>query len=287
MQMKNIVFFTGAGVSAESGVKTFRDHNGLWDNHRIEEVAHIDGWRANRELVLSFYNARRAQMATVVPNAAHIAIAELANDPRFSVRVVTQNVDDLHERAGSTNIIHLHGELKKSRSTVDPRLVYECTGDINIGDKCEKGSQLRPHITWFGEMLDTTALSTARDLAMDADYFVIVGTSMVVQPAASIPFLTGHKTPIFYVDPNGISDVEIPEHRRMLFTHVMANATTGIKTVIDRINRLETDIKVGDNIRVLDSLVTKVTKIDGDKYYFLDEDGKEWQETKDAIELVR
>lgn len=239
MSKKKIVFFTGAGVSAESGVKTFRDNDGLWENYRVEDVAHVDAWDKNRELVLKFYNERRAQLPTVEPNAAHIAIAKLQEDDRFEVHVVTQNVDNLHERAGSDRVTHLHGELTKARSTVNPKLVYEWEGDINVGDKCEKGSQLRPHITWFGEMLDMGKLEHARDLAEEADYFVIVGTSMVVQPAASIPYLTGHKTPIFYVDPTEVNMDNVPSTRRNLFTHVMANASTGVARVIERIKEME------------------------------------------------
>lgn len=236
--MKKIVFFTGAGISAESGVKTFRDNGGLWNEYKVEEVAHIDGWRRNKELVLEFYNKRRAEMPTVSPNAAHIAIAELQKSGLFEVHVVTQNVDDLHERAGSTDVLHLHGELKKARSTMDPSLIYDWTEDIKIGDKCEKGSQLRPHVTWFGEALDYGILGRAKYLAEEADFFVVVGTSMAVQPAASIPFMSKETALIYYVNPDGLMGVEIPQYRRGFFYHVMDVASTGVQKVIDEIKSL-------------------------------------------------
>lgn len=236
--MKKIVFFTGAGISAESGVKTFRDNGGLWNEYKVEDVAHINGWRKNKELVLEFYNKRRAEMPTVEPNLAHKAIAELQASGEYEVHVVTQNVDDLHERAGSTGVLHLHGELKKARSTVDPSLIYEWTEDIKLGDKCEKGSQLRPHVTWFGEPLDYTILGRAKYLAEEADIFVVVGTSMAVQPAASIPFMSKETALIYYINPDGLVDVHIPSYRRAFFYHVMDVATTGVQKVIEEIKSL-------------------------------------------------
>lgn len=235
--MKKVVFFTGAGVSAESGINTFRYGDSMWENHNVDEVAHIDAWSWNKENMLKFYNQLRSKLSTVEPNAAHLAIAKMQNEG-FDVYVITQNVDNLHERAGTKDVTHLHGELTKSRSSLNPKLIYDCIGDINIGDVCERGSQLRPMVTWFGEGLDPVLLNEASNLARNADYFIIVGSSMAVQPAASIPFLTKEDTPIFYVDPRSM-DFEIPRSRRPSFMHVMANATTGIPKVIDRIKMIE------------------------------------------------
>jgi NAD-dependent deacetylase len=205
--MKKILIFTGAGVSKESGIETFRDSkDSLWNNYKIEDVATIDAWRKNRELVLDFYNQRRAQLKDVEPNLAHKLIAGLEKD--FEVTLVTQNVDNLHERAGSTNIIHLHGELTKSISTFPGSTeVYDCPGDINIGDKCARGAQLRPHIVWFGENLDPANLDKATIAANECDICIIVGTSMQVAPANQIPLLVKDGTPIYYVDPGEAFDV--------------------------------------------------------------------------------
>lgn len=183
-----IVFFTGAGISAESGVPTFRDSDGLWEGHRPEEVASISEWnshynrKAKRETILRFYNEMRKSLSKVEPNKAHYDIAKLQES--HEVYIITQNVDDLHERAGSLNVLHLHGSLLESKSTYDSSLVYECTGDINIGDKCERGSQLRPNVVWFGE--DVPLLIEAYDIIKDADAIIAVGTSGVVEPAASL-----------------------------------------------------------------------------------------------------
>lgn len=229
MDKKKILIFTGAGVSAESGVATFRTgDDGLWYNHRVEDVATPDGWRRDREKVLNFYNMRRDQMKDVEPNLAHKIIADLEKD--FDVTVVTQNVDDLHERAGSTNIIHLHGELKKVRSTLNPSLVYDWTEDCNIGDKCEKGSQLRPHIVWFGENLDPDFVDMATEAAKECDVCIVVGTSMKVSPANTIPFLTKEGTAIYYVDLSDL-DFYVPEYRTHLFTHYQELASTGMEKV--------------------------------------------------------
>ncbi|MEM7105171.1 MAG: Sir2 family NAD-dependent protein deacetylase [Bacteroidota bacterium] len=194
---KKIAILTGAGISAESGIKTFRGAGGLWEGHKVEDVASPGGWYRNRELVLKFYNERRAQLHTVFPNAAHKALAELDED--FEVCVITQNVDDLHERGGSKRVLHLHGELLKARSTVNPSLVYDWPGDINLGDQCDEGSQLRPHIVWFGEavpMLDPAIQITAL-----SDYFIIIGTSMQVYPAASLIEYVRPEVPKFFIDP--------------------------------------------------------------------------------------
>ena len=180
---KKIVVFTGAGISAESGIKTFRDHGGLWENYPIELVASIEGWRHDPALVLEFYNMRRKDAASAQPNAAHFAIAKL--EEKFEVVVVTQNVDSLHEKAGSTNVIHLHGELSKARSSVDENLIHEIgDNDINMGDTCELGGQLRPHIVWFGEI--PLNMDVARTHFKDASYVLAVGSSLVVEPAASL-----------------------------------------------------------------------------------------------------
>ena len=169
---QNIVILTGAGISAESGIKTFRDADGLWEGHDVMSVASPQGWQKDMPLVLDFYNQRRAQLKEVVPNAGHKALVEL--ESKYDVIVVTQNVDDLHERAGSSNIIHLHGELTKVRSSVDESLVHQCDGDVNVGDLCSKGSQLRPHIVWFGEMVPM--LEKAVEVTSQADIIIIIGT---------------------------------------------------------------------------------------------------------------
>lgn len=193
-----IVVLTGAGVSAESGISTFRDSGGLWDKYRIEEVATPEAWYRNPELVLKFYNERRRQLATVEPNAAHYALAEL--EKYFNVVIITQNVDNLHERAGSKNVLHLHGELTKARSTADSHLIYEIGyRDINLGDTCEKGSQLRPHIVWFGEPVPL--ITKAIEISKTADVFIVVGTSMVVYPAAGLIEFVPRESPKYIIDP--------------------------------------------------------------------------------------
>ena len=228
---KKILVFTGAGVSAESGIQTFRDlKNGLWYDYKIEDVATPEGWRKDKSRVLDFYNKRRAQLKDVNPNLAHQIIADLEKD--FDVTILTQNVDDLHERAGSTNITHLHGELKKARSTVDPSIVIDCSEDINIGDKCPKGSQLRPHIIWFSEMLDPGNLEYSRLVATEADVCIVVGTSMQVSPANLIPFTTKEDCLIYYVDPSDV-DFKISENRKPFFKHFRESATTGMQKVYD------------------------------------------------------
>lgn len=226
---KKILIFSGAGLDKESGVETFRDSkDGLWNNNKIEDVATINGWYRDREKVLNFYNMRRSQLKNVEPNIAHKIIAELEND--YDVTVVTQNVTDLHKRAGSTNIIHLHGELKKVRSTLNPSLIYDWEGDCNIGDKCERGSQLRPHIVWFGEELNQSNMDRALDAAKNCDICIIVGTSMQVSPANSIPFLTKETATIYYVDPSD-ADFYVAEYRRDFFHHYKEAASTGMEKV--------------------------------------------------------
>ncbi|MCH7398082.1 NAD-dependent deacylase [Belliella sp. DSM 107340] len=180
---KKLVVLTGAGISAESGIATFRDSNGLWEGHNVMDVASPEGWRKDRALVLDFYNQRRKQALGVKPNEAHLELARL--EKYFDVTIITQNVDNLHEKAGSNNVIHLHGELFKSQSTMDPSLVYKMDGwELNIGDKCERGSQLRPFIVWFGEMVPM--IEPAIDIVSKADIFAVIGTSLLVYPAAGL-----------------------------------------------------------------------------------------------------
>lgn len=226
--MKKILVFTGAGVSAESGVKTFRDHGGLWNGHDVNEVAHINGWRKNPQKVLDFYNQRRAELKNMVPNRAHELISEL--ERKFEVTVITQNVDDLHERAGSNNVIHLHGELLKCRSTGD-NTIYDCDHDINIGDCCPDGYQLRPHIVWFGENLDTIDLNRAYNEAKSTDICIVIGTSMQVLPAASIPFCTKDNCIIYYIDPSDVN-FTVPSDRKIYFYHIRKTATLGMEEVV-------------------------------------------------------
>lgn len=222
---QKIVVLTGAGISAESGIKTFRDSNGLWENHRIEEVATPEGWAANPGLVLDFYNKRRAQLLEVTPNDGHRALAELEQD--LEVHIVTQNVDDLHERAGSTQVLHLHGELRKVRSERYPHLIYGWDNDLQLGDLCERGTQLRPHIVWFGEAVPM--LEPAADLASEADVFLIVGTSLQVYPAAGLMHYAPRNIPVYYVDPHPQLNVELS---RMSNLSVVAEpATTGVRKV--------------------------------------------------------
>ena len=238
MSKKKILVFTGAGVSAESGVETFRSGaDGLWCNYKIEDVATPSGWRKDKEKVLEFYNKRRSQLQTVDPNDAHRIIADL--EKYFDVTVVTQNVDNLHERAGSTNVIHLHGELTKVRSTLDPSLVYDWGyKDLNIGDKCEKGSQLRPYIIWFHEPLEESIVNNVTEIAFDSDVCVVVGTSMQVSPANTIPFLTKDNALIYYIDPTDRLDFYVPEYRRGFFYHFQDVATKGMNDVSDDLKKI-------------------------------------------------
>ena len=199
--MKNLVILTGAGISAESGIMTFRDMGGMWEQYDIMEVASPQGWEKNKQLVLDFYNERRKQLKEVKPNYGHIGLVELEKE--YNVQIITQNVDDLHERAGSKNILHLHGELTKVRSTVDPALIYTLDGwELKLGDKCAKGSQLRPHIVWFGEAVP--AIEEAIEIASKADIFVVIGTSMAVYPAASLINYTPIDCKKYLIDPNDV-----------------------------------------------------------------------------------
>ena len=222
--MQKIVVLTGAGISAESGIKTFRDSDGLWENHRIEDVATPQGWHNNRTLVLEFYNQRRAQLLACEPNDAHKALARL--EGQYDVTIITQNVDDLHERGGSTNIIHLHGELLKARSSVDERLVYVWQKDITHEDKCEKGSQLRPHIVWFGEAVPM--IEKAAGAMVQAGIVIVIGTSLQVYPAAGLLQYAPAAAQKFIIDPKPVSSSEIAGIR-----HIMAPATKGMLTLLD------------------------------------------------------
>ncbi|MFT4761619.1 MAG: NAD-dependent deacetylase [Paraglaciecola sp.] len=226
---KKIVVLTGAGISAESGISTFRDADGLWEGFDVREVASPDGWHKNRELVLKFYNDRRRQLKSVKPNIAHHALVDLEKD--FEVVVITQNVDDLHERAGSSQIIHLHGELKKVRSTLDERLVYDWEEDCNIGDRCEKNAQLRPHIVWFGEMVPM--LEVAQAAIMMADIVIIVGTSMQVYPAAGLVSYAPKGTKVYFVDPNPTINHELDLQDNLEI--IGEKGSVGVPLVVERI----------------------------------------------------
>ncbi|WP_417886766.1 SIR2 family NAD-dependent protein deacylase [Zunongwangia sp.] len=195
--MKNLVVLTGAGISAESGIKTFRDADGLWEGYDVMEVASPQGWKKNKELVLDFYNQRRRQLLKVFPNKAHYALAKL--EAHFKVDIITQNIDDLHERAGSSNVTHLHGELLKVRSTFNEKVILDWKDDLKVGDSCEHNSQLRPHIVWFGEMVPM--LDVAIEKVSKADILLIIGTSMQVYPAAGLIDFIQANTPIYFVDP--------------------------------------------------------------------------------------
>ena len=226
--MKNLVVLTGAGISAESGISTFRDSGGLWEQYRIEDVATPEGWMRDPKLVTDFYNQRRKQLLEVEPNYGHIALVEL--EKYFNVYVVTQNVDNLHERAGSKNIVHLHGELTKVRSERFDHLIYELTPDryeVKIGDKCEKGFQLRPHIVWFGGPVPM--LEEAVRLAQKADIFVVVGTSLNVYPAASLVHYVQPEVPVYVVDPNSVAINDSRWH------YIRLGASEGMKEFIKQI----------------------------------------------------
>lgn len=196
--MKKLVVLSGAGISAESGIRTFRDSGGLWESHRVEDVATPEAWQRNRKLVLEFYNQRRKQALSVEPNRAHEILVEL--EKHYDVTIITQNVDHLHERAGSSHVLHLHGELFKVRSTSNPSLVYTLDGwELNEGDLCEEGSQLRPHIVWFGE--EVPMMTEAVHITEQADIFVVIGTSLAVYPAAGLVYYVDSKVPIYIIDP--------------------------------------------------------------------------------------
>lgn len=224
-QRPKVVVLSGAGISAESGIKTFRDADGLWEGHDVMEVASPQGWRKNQQLVLDFYNARRRQLFEVAPNAAHVAFAVL--EQQCDVHVVTQNVDDLHERAGSTQVMHLHGELRKARSTRDESLVYAWDGDISLTDRCARGAQLRPHIVWFGEAVPL--LAEAEVIVSQADAVFVVGSSMQVYPAAGLVACAPKGSAIYYIDARPTLNHELRELERHGRLVVFAEpASTGV-----------------------------------------------------------
>lgn len=220
---KHLVVLTGAGISAESGIKTFRDADGLWEGHNVVEVATPEGFKANPKLVLDFYNQRRKQLFEVEPNSAHFDLAKLENE--YNVSIITQNVDDLHERAGSSNVIHLHGELIKSRNVVDAFTFFDCKTDINLGDTCPNGHQLRPHIVWFGE--DVPMIEKAMEICKTANILLIIGTSMQVYPAAGLRHYVPENTPTYFIDPKPAME------SKYNLTVITENATIGMKSVLE------------------------------------------------------
>lgn len=233
---KKIVILTGAGIDAESGIKTFRDSNGLWEEHKVEDVASPEGWKKHPQLVLDFYNQRRRQVGTSEPNDGHKDLLIL--DEKYDVHIVTQNISDLQERAGSKNVLHLHGEITKARGTMyefkkSPADVIYDIGyeDIKIGDLCKvNNTQLRPDIVWFGEAV--TAMDEAESLAMDADIFVIIGTSLNVYPAAGLVRMTHLNTPIYIIDPNEVEQIGLTS-RKDHIQYIKKPATTGVKELVD------------------------------------------------------
>jgi NAD-dependent deacetylase len=223
--MKKIVILTGAGMSAESGISTFRDAGGLWEKHRIEDVATPGGWKANPALVLEFYNQRRRQLLDCKPNAGHFAVAAL--EKNFDVQIITQNIDNLHEQAGNSKVLHLHGELLKARSTGPGHEIYELEAakpDILLGDFCPKGFQLRPHIVWFGEAVPE--IERAARMVELADIFVVIGTSLQVYPAAGLMHNVRDNVPIYLIDPNEMPN--LPKH----VTVIHKGASEGMKDLI-------------------------------------------------------
>ena len=233
--MKKIVVLSGAGISAESGIKTFRDADGLWNNYRIEEVASPAAWARHPQLVLDFYNMRRKQLYEVEPNAAHFGLAKMEED--FDVEIVTQNVDDLHERAGSTNVLHLHGEIKKVCSTLDPDIVFTLDGwELKLGDLCPKGSQLRPHIVWFGE--EVSNIMVAGTIVRNADILVVIGTSLQVYPAAGLFHHAHQDIPKFLIDPNAEPD---PYVRNL--SVIRENATVGVQQLLEQLRSTKYEVR--------------------------------------------
>jgi NAD-dependent deacetylase len=222
-----LVVFSGAGISAESGIKTFRDSDGLWEEYDINEVATPQAWERNKALVLDFYNKRRRQVLAASPNKAHEALVKL--EKKFDVHIITQNIDDLHERAGSKQVLHLHGEITKSRSTADPRLVYPIKGtELNLDDTCEKGSQLRPHIVWFGEMVPE--MENAYRIAQKAELFMVIGTSMAVYPAAGLIDYVPTHIPKYLIDPG---DVKVYGVNNL--TIIKEKAGIGLSMLLDKL----------------------------------------------------
>jgi NAD-dependent deacetylase len=227
MKKKKIVVFTGAGISSESGLKTFRDGGGLWEEYKVEDVATLQAWEQNPERVIEFYNSRRRQILLAKPNAAHYAIAEL--EKKFDVQIITQNIDDLHERTESKKILHLHGEITKSRSCEDPTLIYNIPGwKMNYGEVCEKGHLLRPHIVWFGEFVPN--MEEAVNTVSCADIFIIVGTSLNVYPAAGLVNFVPADTPKYLIDPKAIE-----KYSTQNFVVIKENAGTGVPKLVKKL----------------------------------------------------
>jgi len=227
---KNLVILSGAGMSQESGLKTFRDMGGLWEQYDVTEVASPEAWQKNPDLVMRFYNERRKQLFQAQPNAGHLGIAEL--EKWFEVQIVTQNVDDLHEQAGSNNVLHLHGELRKVRSTIDPSLIYTMDNwELKLGDCCELGSQLRPHIVWFGEAVP--AISQALPLVERADILVVIGTSLAVYPAAGLVNYAQKEIPILVVDPG------LPKIHKKNVTYIQKKVGEGIQELKINLEKLQ------------------------------------------------
>ncbi len=225
--MQKIVVLTGAGISAESGLKTFRDSDGLWENHRIEDVATLDAWQRNPELVQEFYNQRRKAVLETTPNVAHYALAKL--EEQFEVHIITQNIDNLHERAGSTRVMHLHGIITKAQSSLHPKLVYDIVDwELKMGDRCEKGSQLRPHIVWFGE--EVPMIEPAAALCAQAAIFILVGTSLNVYPAAGLIDFIDNDVPKYIIDP-----VAPPVHRYQNCITMLGKATEKLPELTERL----------------------------------------------------
>ncbi len=223
--MKNVVVLTGAGISAESGLKTFRDANGLWEGHDVMEVASPQGWHKNQKLVLEFYNKRRQQLLQVQPNAAHFALVELQQ--AYQVNIITQNIDDLHERAGSKEVTHLHGEILKVRSTFNENLVMNWSKDLNQRDFCQHNCQLRPHVVWFGEPVPM--FEKAAEITKKADILIIIGTSMQVYPAAGLMNFAPVEIPVYFIDPKP----NLPETDNLNI--VAAKATVGVPHLVEKL----------------------------------------------------
>jgi NAD-dependent deacetylase len=232
MKKPKLVFLTGAGISAESGLQTFRDSkDGLWNNFKIEEVCSTEAWVKNPELVLNFYNERRKECLKAQPNLAHKLIAQL--EEHYEVVVITQNVDNLHERAGSTKVIHLHGELMKVRSNVNSKLVYDREGDVVLGEQCEQNSQLRPHIVFFGDELDESLVNEAIKAAVTCAVFVILGTSLQVSPANSLPYYVPHASQMVVIDPLAY-EMDIDDERSIYY--MSEKATVGMQQLYEVLN---------------------------------------------------
>ena len=226
--MEKIIVLTGAGISAESGLKTFRDSDGLWENHIIEDVATPDAWDRDPELVLKFYNERRKQVNLAQPNKAHQLLAEL--EKNYEVNIVTQNIDDLHEKGGSTKVHHLHGEINKARSTVDPSLIYDLNHwEMKMGDTCDNGSQLRPHIVWFGEPVPM--IDQVIHFFEIADKIIVIGTSLGVYPAAGLINYTSPGIEKYYIDPMGVSNMGRDD-----FTVIAKKAVDGLSELVKLLN---------------------------------------------------